>query len=154
MLPSNKNKWTTDGPNNVDQFYRKAEQRRLTQARGIAQVAEHLPSKLEVLSSNPRTSEIKEATQGSIQLWYIVRTFINVTMYPQYNNNNNKRQIKKYIHHMIPFVSNSGIVKSKLQWQKDQGSPGSGVRRTTNRHGVCFCGGWWNFKYLDCEIVS
>jgi hypothetical protein len=25
-----------------------------------------------------------------IQLWYIVRTFVNVTMYPQYNKNKNK----------------------------------------------------------------
>jgi hypothetical protein len=28
--------------------------------------------------------------RGWIQLWYIVRTFINVTMYPQFNNNKNK----------------------------------------------------------------
>jgi hypothetical protein len=30
-----------------------------------------------------------------IQLWYIVRTFVTVTMYPQNNNNNNKRLKKK-----------------------------------------------------------
>jgi hypothetical protein len=29
---------------------------------------------------------IKENDGGS-ELWYILRTFINVTMYPQYNNN-------------------------------------------------------------------
>jgi hypothetical protein len=29
----------------------------------------------------------KEWRRGWIQLWYIVRTLINVTMYPQYNNN-------------------------------------------------------------------
>jgi hypothetical protein len=26
---------------------------------------------------------------GWIQLWYIIRTFVSVTMYPQYNNNKN-----------------------------------------------------------------
>jgi hypothetical protein len=25
--------------------------------------------------------------KGWIQLWYIIKTFVNVTMYPQYNNN-------------------------------------------------------------------
>jgi hypothetical protein len=25
--------------------------------------------------------------RGWIQLWYVVRTFVNITMYPQYNNN-------------------------------------------------------------------
>jgi hypothetical protein len=29
-----------------------------------------------------------------IQLWYIVRTFVNVTMYPQYNNNLKKKSWK------------------------------------------------------------
>jgi hypothetical protein len=29
----------------------------------------------------------KEQWRGSIQLYYIVRTFVNVTMYPQYSNN-------------------------------------------------------------------
>jgi hypothetical protein len=28
--------------------------------------------------------------KGWIQVWYIVRTSVNVTMYPQHNNNNNK----------------------------------------------------------------
>jgi hypothetical protein len=33
-----------------------------------------------------------------IQLWYIVRSFVNATMYPQYNNNMiKKRQNKKKI---------------------------------------------------------
>jgi hypothetical protein len=29
----------------------------------------------------------EEWGRGWIQLWYIVRTFVNVTMYPRYNNN-------------------------------------------------------------------
>jgi hypothetical protein len=29
---------------------------------------------------------------GWIQIWYIVRTFVNVTMYSQYNNNNNNNK--------------------------------------------------------------
>jgi hypothetical protein len=34
--------------------------------------------------------DIKENDGGGwSQLWYIVRTFVNVTMYPYYNNNNN-----------------------------------------------------------------
>jgi hypothetical protein len=28
--------------------------------------------------------------KGWIQLWYIVRTFVNDTVYPQYNSNNKK----------------------------------------------------------------
>jgi hypothetical protein len=31
--------------------------------------------------------EIKNDGGGWIQVWCIVRTFVNVTMYPQYNNN-------------------------------------------------------------------
>jgi hypothetical protein len=32
--------------------------------------------------------------EGWIQLWYTVRTFINVTMCSQYNDNKNKLRIK------------------------------------------------------------
>jgi hypothetical protein len=32
---------------------------------------------------------------GWIQLWYIVRAFVNVTIYPQYNNNITKIFLKK-----------------------------------------------------------
>jgi hypothetical protein len=39
--------------------------------------------------------EIKENDGGWVQLWYIERTFVNVTMYPQYNNNNNKRTFRR-----------------------------------------------------------
>jgi hypothetical protein len=40
-----------------------------------------------------------EQWRGFIQLWYILRTFINVTMYPQYNNNKNGflKKLKSYI---------------------------------------------------------
>jgi hypothetical protein len=33
---------------------------------------------------------IKEKDGGWIQLWYITRTFVNVTMFPQYNSNKKK----------------------------------------------------------------
>jgi hypothetical protein len=37
--------------------------------------------------------------KGWIQLWYIIRTFVNVTMYSQYNNNKRKKAI--YRRHYI-----------------------------------------------------
>jgi hypothetical protein len=37
-------------------------------------------------------SERREWWRGWIQLWYIARTFVNVTLYPKYNNNNNKKE--------------------------------------------------------------
>jgi hypothetical protein len=33
--------------------------------------------------------------EGGIQVWYVVRTFVNVTMYPKYNNMKIKRKKKK-----------------------------------------------------------
>jgi hypothetical protein len=35
-----------------------------------------------------------ESWRGWVQLWYIVRYFVNVTMYSQYNNNNNNKRKK------------------------------------------------------------
>jgi hypothetical protein len=35
-----------------------------------------------------------EGRESRIQLWYIVKTFVNVTMYPQYNKNITKRKTK------------------------------------------------------------
>jgi hypothetical protein len=32
--------------------------------------------------------------RGWIQLLYIVRTFVNVTLYPQYNNNRKEKKLK------------------------------------------------------------
>jgi hypothetical protein len=32
--------------------------------------------------------------RGWIQLWYIERTFVNVTIHPQYNNNRNTNKIE------------------------------------------------------------
>jgi hypothetical protein len=33
--------------------------------------------------------------EGWIQLWYIVKTFVNVTMYPQFNNNKKENKTNK-----------------------------------------------------------
>jgi hypothetical protein len=33
--------------------------------------------------------------EGWIQLWYSVRNFVNITMYPQHNNNKSKLFFKK-----------------------------------------------------------
>jgi hypothetical protein len=38
-------------------------------------------------SSNGGRGDKGEWWRGWIQLWYIVRIFVNVTIYPQYNNN-------------------------------------------------------------------
>jgi hypothetical protein len=38
-------------------------------------------------SRNGGRGDKGEWWRGWIQLWYIVRTSVNVTMYPQYNNN-------------------------------------------------------------------
>jgi hypothetical protein len=53
----------------------------------------------------PLMGGIKENDgRGWIQLWYIVRTFVNVTMYLQYNNNIIEKKkdfplLKKKINH-------------------------------------------------------
>jgi hypothetical protein len=53
--------------------------------------------KMRPVESVPGIGEgrVKENDGGEwIQLWNIVRNLANVTMYPQYNNNNNKRKSK------------------------------------------------------------
>jgi hypothetical protein len=43
--------------------------------------------KMRHVETIPGMGEGGERWRGWIQLGYIVRTFVNVTMYPQYNNN-------------------------------------------------------------------
>jgi hypothetical protein len=37
--------------------------------------------------------------KGRIQLWHTVNTFVNVTMYPQHNNNFLKKHLNLFQHH-------------------------------------------------------
>jgi hypothetical protein len=52
--------------------------------------------KMRPVETIPRTGgEGKgEWLKGWIQLWYIVRTFVKITIYPQYNNNLKREKIK------------------------------------------------------------
>jgi hypothetical protein len=43
-----------------------------------------------------REGEIKKNGGGVNSIWYVVRTFANVTMYPLYSNNKNKIYLRSH----------------------------------------------------------
>jgi hypothetical protein len=43
--------------------------------------------------------------EGWLQLWYIVRNFANVTMYPQYNDKKDEWVLKGLMHWQITIIN-------------------------------------------------
>jgi hypothetical protein len=62
---------------------------------------------VETISGMGEEGDKGEWWKGWIQLWYIVKTFVNITMYPQYNNNKKESKImpgfKTFKDHVLLF---------------------------------------------------